>query len=59
MLPVLLPKPNKHRTKKALLSLKDFSVQIIFLLAAKVMLKPVSPQLLRNAASNLHHWRDP
>lgn len=59
MLRVHLPKPTKHRTKEALLSLKDFSVQIIFLFAAKVTLKPVSPPLLRDAASSLHRWRGP
>lgn len=59
MLRVHLPKPTKHRTKEALLSLKDFSVQIIFLFAAKVTLKPVSPPLLRDAASSLHCWRGP
>lgn len=36
MLHVRLPKWNKHRSKETLLSLKDFSVQIIFLFASKV-----------------------
>lgn len=51
MLCVHLPKPDKHRTKGALLSLKDFSVQISFLFAAQVTLEPVSPQLPRDTAS--------
>lgn len=36
-----------------------FSVQIILLFASKITLEPISPQLLRDAASNLHHWRGP
>lgn len=38
-------------------SLKYISVQIILLFASKITLKPISPQLLRDAASNLHHQR--
>lgn len=51
-----LPKPNKQKAKEAL---EDFFVLIIFLFAAKVTFKPISPQLLQDPASNLHHWRGP